>query len=167
MSDLLLALHLALYINLTDKTVLLRQCFYTLVFFCLSNKDDNKTLERCLQCLTFMLFVILHIKFIYYKLILTSAFKTTELLAFSEDHIAAVRMLCPSAPSKVNTFFLWCLSVTFCMLFSDPYFSWDKYLKTLLHALLTQHTLQVVLIKSFPLLNSECLIVPIVVPFCS
>lgn len=113
MSDLLLALHLALYISLTDKIVLLRQCFCTLVFFCfsLSNKDNYKTLERFLQRLTFIFFVILYIKFIHYKWILISAFKTIE-LAFSEDHIAAVRMLCLPAPSKVNTFSLRCLSVT-------------------------------------------------------
>lgn len=47
------------------------------------------------------------------------------------------------------------------MLFPDPYFSWDK---TLLHALLTQHILQVVLI--FTLLNGERLIL-IMVPFYS
>lgn len=119
-SDLLLALHLALYISLTDKTVLLRQCFYTVFFFCLSNKDNDKTLEEFLQCLTFILFVILHIKFIQYKLILTSAFKTIELLAFSEDHIVAVRMLCPPAPSKANTFSLRCLSLVCC--FQTPTF---------------------------------------------
>jgi len=43
MSDLLLAFHLAFYISLTHETVLLRQCFYTLVFLCLSNKDNYKT----------------------------------------------------------------------------------------------------------------------------
>lgn len=100
MSIVLLALHLALDVSLTDKIVLLRQCFYTLVFFCLPNKDNYKTLERFLQCLIFVLFVILHIKFIHYKVILTTACKTTELLAFSEDHIAARRMLCPPAPVK-------------------------------------------------------------------
>lgn len=100
MSVLLLALHFDLDISLTDKTCLRRQCFYTLVFFCLPNKGNYKTLDRFLPCLIFILFVILHIKFVHYKVILTTACKTIELLAFFEDHIAVLRMLCPPAPVK-------------------------------------------------------------------
>lgn len=92
---------------------------------------------------------MLCIKFIHYKLILTSAFRTLKRLAFSEDHIAAVRMLVLPAPSKANTFSLWCLSVThwYVVFRTLPFLG--KYLKTLLHVLLTQHILQVVF-KGFP-----------------
>lgn len=58
------------------------------------------------------LVVMLHIEFLHYTLILTSAFRTLQILAFSEGCIAVVRMLSVPAPSKVNAFSLWWLSVT-------------------------------------------------------
>lgn len=54
--------------------------------------------------------VILHVKLICYKSVLTSAFRTIEILAFSQDYIAAVKILCPPAPRKVNIFSLRCLT---------------------------------------------------------